>query len=135
MRFRLRTLFFVVAAISVIASIAFYANQANQAMRNSYAVWWVADMVIEHMKANDGKWPRNWEDLRDDYQTLVQRSVQPWQFDELQHRVKIDWNVNPEELDLQADGSQEFRAIWLADGTDSFWEGAQPNWIILNYLR
>ena len=122
MRLRLRTLFLVIAAISVIAAVAYYVNSVNQAMRNSYAVWWAADMVVEHMEANNSQWPQNWEDLRDDYQTCVRRSGQPWQFDELQHRVKIDWDVNPHELvDQQLEGIPQFRAIWLADGTDSYW--------------
>lgn len=93
-------------------------------------------MVVEHMYTNDGKWPENWDDLRDDYQTCVKRSGQPWQFEELKRRVKIDWVVNPDDLmDKQTDGAPDFRVIRLADGADSHWSGREPNQIVLDYLN
>jgi hypothetical protein len=136
MRFRLRTLILIVAVLSVVLAIVYYANNVNQTIRNSYAVWWVGDMVVEHMRANDGQWPQNWDDLRDDYQTCVKRSGQPWQFDELKRRVKIKWDANPNDLLVdQSDGVPNFRVIWLSDGTDSHWSHQEPNQIVLDYLN
>ena len=136
MRFKLRTLFLIVAVPAVFSAIAFYAINVNHSVRNSYAAWWVANMVVEHMQANHGRWPNNWDDLRDDYQTCVKRSGRPWQFDELKRRVKIDWNANPDDLIRKhADSEVEFRVIWLADGTRSHWAGREPNQIVLDYFN
>ena len=128
--------FFIVAAVAVVAAMCYFANHVNQTMRNAYAVWWVAGMVVDHMIANDGQWPENWEDLRDDYQSCVQRSGQPWPLDELMHRVRVDWDVDPRELtNQQSDGVADFRVIWLADGSRAYWAGEEPNQIILDYLN
>ena len=115
----------------------YYLHRLNQGIRNSYAVWWVADMVVEHMKANDDLWPKNWDDLRDDYQTCTERSGQPWSFDELSSRTQIDWQAVPTDLLTQSDGHQgaQFRVITLTDGTNSHWQSSEPNQIILEYLR
>ncbi len=109
----------------------------KNAIRNSYAVWWVADMVVEHLDANDDEWPKDWGDLRDDYQTcVINARAQPWEFDELKRRVGIDWNAEPIDLVArQINGEPEFRAIWLADGSNSNWADAEPNQIVLDYLN
>lgn len=88
------------------------------------------------MDANDGQWPRNWNDLRDDYQTCVARSGQPWTFDELSSRVDVDWDANPIEL-LPIDDDSEIglRVISLRSGSDAHWQGREPNTIILDYLK
>ena len=94
-------------------------------------------MVTEHLKANENDWPQSWDDLRDDYETCVARSGQPWTFDEIRHRVTIDFNVNTNELLENGRELTEpnFSVIRLSDGTDSHWEGREPNLIIFNYLN
>ncbi len=94
-------------------------------------------MVVEHLDANDGEWPKNWNALRDDYQTCVKRSGRPWEFEQLRTRVAVDWDANPKKLINDSDASDiaAFRVIWLRDGTNSYWEGYEPNQIILRYLR
>ncbi len=88
------------------------------------------------MEANNGDWPRNWDDLRDDYKTCIARSGQPWTFDELSSRVDIDWDANPISLLPIADGADpELRVIWLRSGRDAYWQGREPNTMILDYLK
>lgn len=126
-----------VAIAALLVGAGYYLHRVNQGIRNSYAVWWVADMVVEHLIANDNQWPKNWDDLRDDYQTCIAASGQPWSFAELSSRTRIDWHAEPAEL-LARSASQDaaqFRVITLADGTDSHWESHEPNQIILEYLR
>ena len=106
-------------------------------MRNSYAVWWAADMAIEHLRENENQWPRTWDDLRDDYAACVSRSGQPWTFDEIRQRVTIDFDVNTVDL---LDGSKgmetpKFSVIRSSDGTKSHWQGKEPNTIIHKYLN
>ena len=94
-------------------------------------------MVTEHLKANENEWPRSWDDLRDDYDTCVARSGQPWTFDEIRRRVTIDFDVNTNELLEHARGKFEpnFSVIRLSDGTDSHWHDREPNETIRKYLN
>lgn len=109
----------------------------NESIRNAYCAWWVADMVVGHMEANEGKWPTNWDDLRDDYLTAVKRSGQPWSFAELSQRVVINWAAEPAQLLKQSAGQEwaAFKVITLSDGTTIRWGIHEPNQIILEYLR
>lgn len=110
--------------------------EVKNTIHGSYAVWWVADMCIEHMAANDGQWPRSWDDLRDDYQTCVARSGPSWTFADLSSRVEVDWDANPiDMLPVDDDSNVELRVIWLRNGSDSHWTGHEPNEKILDYLR
>ena len=112
-------------------------REVSNGIHNRYAVWWVADMVVEHMEANDGRWPQRWEDLLDDYETCVARSGRPWTFEELRSRVVVDWQADPAQLTAvarQAD-APSFRIIWLADGSSSHYQDHEPNQIVCDYLR
>lgn len=135
-RFRIRTLFILVAVAAVVSFAVSTMIGVNNTIRGSYAVWWVASMCIEHMEANNGEWPRKWDDLRDDYQTCVARSGEPWTFDELSSRTEVDWDANPIELLSIADDSDvALRVIWLRSGSDSHWSGREPNTMVLDYLK
>lgn len=124
-----------ITALLLLSSYSLY--RVHEAVLNSYAVWWVADMVVEHLKANDGQWPADWDDLRKDYRTCVAQSGQPWTFDQLSERVVVDWDVRPDKLLAMSQGenSASFKVITLSDGTSSHWETREPNQIILDYLR
>lgn len=126
-----------IACVALLLVAAYFLHRMSEGVHNSYAVWWVADMVVEHMKANDNQWPQNWDDLQDDYQTCVKRSGQPWSFDELSSRTQIDWQAVPSDLLAQSKGHEtaQFRVITLTDGTDSHYQSCEPNQIILDYLR
>jgi hypothetical protein len=103
---------------------------------NAYALEWAAVLVIEHMAANQNRWPNSWADLKDEYDRQVASGHQPapaWQ--ELQSRVQIDWNVDVDSL-AKADSKNDppFRAFWLSDGTNTHWEGFEPNRNVFEYL-
>lgn len=104
---------------------------------NSYAVWWVADLVILHMEANEGAWPTGWDDLQDDYVTATETSGEPWTFESLQERVQVDWDADPDVLAraTPSDDEPPFRVIWLRDGGGEHWAGQEPNQMILEYLQ
>ncbi|HAU37543.1 MAG TPA: hypothetical protein DCX07_07465 [Phycisphaerales bacterium] len=104
---------------------------------NAYAVWWVADMVIEHMEANDGAWPSGWNDLRDDYEWCTKKAGRSWTFEELRSRVEVDWSADPSRLLKTAPQFQDkpFRVIWLRDGSNAYWAAHEPNTMILEYLK
>jgi len=136
LRFRIRTLFILVGIASLIGFAASTIVQMNSTVRNAYAGWWVGDMVVEHLRANNDVWPKNWDELTDDYQTCVANAgAQPWEFEELRNRVEIDWNADPNVLvEQHANGEPEFNVIWLSDGTNASWVDADPNEIVLRYL-
>ncbi|WP_166828413.1 hypothetical protein [Thalassoroseus pseudoceratinae] len=122
---------------ALILAAGYYLHRLDQGVRNSYAVWWVANMVVEHMKSNNNQWPQGWEDLRDDYQICIERSGQSWSFAELSTRTEVNWQVDPVQLLAQSKDAEtaRFRVITLADGTDSHWRSREPNQIVLDYLR
>ena len=126
----------LLAACVACVAWAFFAYRSMDAtIRNSYAQWWVADMVTLHLEANNESWPNSWDELRDDYEACVKTSGRPWSFDELSQRVVVNWNVDTKKLKkVVADGS-DFRVIWLRDGTISHWYSREPNLIIRDYLR
>jgi len=131
---------FVVASLVIVGLGLSYAGyhiySLNEAMRNSYAEWWVADMVIEYLQANHDAWPRDWSELRQPYQNCVKRSGRPWAFEELQTRVDVDWQADPKQLAAAAKLPEPtFRVIWLRDGTDASWERHKPDQMIYDYFR
>lgn len=125
----------VLLSILLIGAYSLY--RTSEGIRNAYAVWWVADMVIEHMEANSGEWPAGWDDLRDDYQTCIESSGQPWSFEELSRRVVVDWDTDPQQLLRNAAESETatFHVIRLSDGSSAHWKTLEPNQLILEHLR
>jgi hypothetical protein len=125
-----------ICAVVILAGVLLY-RHIDSVIRNSYAQWWVADMVIEHLESNDQRWPQSWDELRDDYQTCVKRSGQPWTFEELSHRVEIDWNADPKVLKAAAakSGQPPFRVIWLSDESTAHWTRHEPNQMVWDYLH
>ncbi len=115
----------------------YFAYRVYDTVPNAYAVWWVADMVIEHMEANGGRWPSGWDDLADDYEICTARSGRPWTLEDLRGRVNVDWDADPNVLSQVKDSGQEkpFRVIWLKDGSDAHWARREPNRLILKYLQ
>ncbi|MCH2202852.1 MAG: hypothetical protein MK102_12845 [Fuerstiella sp.] len=65
----------IVCLVLVILCLAggYSLHRLNEQIRNAYVVGWVAEMVVEHLKANNNQLPKNWDDLRDDYRTRIER--------------------------------------------------------------
>lgn len=129
-----RTMLFRTIVVGVVLTIVigvWMVHQTLEGVRNSYAVWWVADLVVVYMETNENRWPRNWDDLREPYTICTGRSGAPWTFEELQSRVDVDWQADPTRLAKQS----SFRVIWLKDGSDAHWESRNPNTIIREYLQ
>ena len=118
----------------IVGGVAMYFNHVNQTIRNAYAMWWVADMVLVHLDTNNSERPKCWEDLRDDYDVCVARSGQPWSFEELKGRVFVNWEINSSELASEIKKGKVVDVIKLRDGTQSHWEGHDPNEMIANYF-
>ncbi len=124
----------VVVAAAIFGYFAYV--QLDEIVRDSYAQWWVADMLIDYMERNHGAWPQNWDDLREPYEILAGRSGPTWSFDELQKRVGIQFDASPSEL-VKANNAGDqppFRVVYLNNGKQHWWAGHEPNAVILKYL-
>jgi hypothetical protein len=112
-------------------------SRSDAAVRNAYAAWWVADMVIEYLETHGGAWPRGWDDLQEPYEECVRRSGRPWSFEDLRGRVEVDWGADPARLAVASGDATgpPFRVIWLRGGGQAHWEGHEPNRMVLDYLR
>jgi len=124
----------ILAALAVGGGWYFY-YRIDTVVRNAYAVWWVADMVIHHLESTDDRWPTGWDDLRDDYEALTRESGRPWTFEELSRRVEVDWAAEPLQLARRARELQPFRVVRLADGSDHHYRDHEPNRMPADYFR
>ena len=122
--------------LSCILAVVLIWRHVDNTVRNCYAQWWVADMVILHLNANDQQWPQSWNDLRDDYEVCIKRSGKPWTFEELSERVTVDWSAETDSLRSLHSGNStpSFRVIWPGDGSSAHWESREPNSMIADYL-
>ncbi len=124
-----------IVLLVLVAGAAWTVHHALEGVHNAYAVWWVADMTILHMEANQGQWPHGWDDLIDDYETMTVSFGRPWTFDELRRRVIIDWKADPVQLASAAKRGERFRVIWLADGSNNHYSGHEPNEKLAIFFR
>ena len=97
--------------------------------------------MVEYLKTHTNEWPRGWDDLRSATNSLSQRGMPVYTpLDQLQTVVKIDWRIDPAELQQLADNNptatvkvvtrpdgSRIRAQWGAD--------TEPNAKIMRYLR
>ena len=120
MQLSIRKFLFLIAVLCVIFSIAGVFYGIHTKRRNADAVWWVADMVVEHLGANDLSWPSNWDDLEDDHQTCVSRSGQAWQFEELKERVNVDLDAQNRRIDSTATKRETDVCCNLAERRDRY---------------
>jgi hypothetical protein len=139
----------LVALIAIWRAVVFIQGVLD-VPRQAYAVWGTADLIIEYMERHEGAWPRSWEDLRPlvedvpdvkesrerDGSIVVEFRPQG-AIEELQRRVEVDWNANPDEL-LKMPPQERgppFRVISLRNGKSTHYEGREPNQMIRDYLE
>lgn len=65
MRKHVGKLILAILVCCVLTAVLIY-RQIDNTLRNCYAQWWVADMIVLHLEANEMNWPHSWIDLRDD---------------------------------------------------------------------
>ena len=111
-------------------------KSVSTSIRNAYALEWAGDMVIEYMDTNHGQWPKSWDNLREPYVELCKYAVPPCSFDELQATVRVDWNADLDELvrTVPAADVTSLSVVYI-EGSTSHWPGADPNQMILDYIK
>jgi hypothetical protein len=110
--------------------------QFGEMIQDCYAQWRMADMLIDYMERSGGAWPRNWEDLREPYETCSGRSGRHWSFDELQKRIGVRFDANLAQLAKASNSGDKppFQVVYLRNGEQHYWSGHEPNSMILQYL-
>jgi hypothetical protein len=111
-------------------------TQAGKLNSDSNAVALVAEMVVEHLRANDDVWPRGWEDLRRVYPVCAKNYDPPPTFEEVQERVCVDWSTTSTFLAklVSENPTPAVKVIWLCDGSKVHWRGAEPNQFVFNHF-
>jgi hypothetical protein len=130
----LRRCVFVIVTCAFIAgvisgAIAMYGLRGLP--QDAYASDWTAIFIIEHLKATEGTWPRNWADLQDEFDRMAEPSHYAWSFDELQQRVNVQFHLTSQQV---RDADPPVEAIRLTSGRHVSYDG-DPNVNVREYLR
>jgi hypothetical protein len=110
-------------------------------VRNSfadqYAALQVKEMLIEFMMANDGDWPKDWEDLNKAYESVAKKGGDYCTFRDIRERVVISFELTPATLSqvAQQQGNDSPTFISLRSGRDAVWYGVDMNQRIAEHLR
>jgi hypothetical protein len=122
----------VLAVVSIGASFMF---SINSGIDDAYALWGAAEMVIDYMKTHEGSWPRDWNDLRPQFNANNGR-VGGWTFSRFEDRIAIDFNADPNQLCQESVESPRatFRVIW-ATHDSGVRIGDDPNQKLCDYFR
>jgi len=110
--------------IAVVIGLLFVAwvginGVANSCALNYYACLDAAAVLQFHVATHEGRWPRGWADLREDYQRAPGvRAIYP-NVDHLAEHVEIDFSFDPQRASgpaLQVENPP--RLIWTRRGFD-----------------
>lgn len=92
-------------------------NQFKQSQADRYAAMQVGMTIIDHLDAT-GRWPTGWDDLKPHFDARTDGSPNDTYFAEIQHRVRVDWSVDP--LTLLAGETwlenPAFPVVWCVSG-------------------
>lgn len=91
----------------------------REMIRNAYCLDWASAAVVRYMDDHDGRYPRNWNDLREPFAKVSDGS---FSFEEVQSRVAIDFNVNP-----QGTYDPSFEFVQDISGSGGRWGSPDPN--------
>ena len=134
-----KTKIFLSASLLLLAAgigFAIFAVRASLiAVDDSYAQWDAALAAISYMERNAGTWPKDWDAVHQGYLSATNLHGLGW--DNLYKRVDIDFSADPVVLRTNALQQDEppFKVIWLRNGKTHCWSGAEPNTLILEYLK
>ena len=107
----------------------------NDAMTDRYSAMQVGYLVTAYLDANDGQWPKGWEDLN--YYYDADSKDGDGYLLELKRRVHVDWSVDVEALAAaQSATSPPFPVVECVSGRPAGpTEHHEANQVIFEYLR
>ena len=109
----------------------------DRAVQNAYAVWNVADLIVDHMRAHDGRWPRDWSDLAAACRQRYPSSDVDRMIAEYRERVVVDFSADPQALRAAPfdprTQDRPFSVVWHRRPPQTYY--SEPNVIIWSFLN
>jgi len=102
---------------------------------DAYAMWDAGDLVVDYMGKHADRWPSGWEDLQPSFDACKKGDGYMrggLTFNEIRNRIEINWHASPQNALLH---HTPFKSITPRSGNHTIWEGAEPNEMIIQYLR
>ena len=102
-----------------------------------YAPYSAADLVIAHMNANNGDWPRSWEELHRTFLLEEQNGIfYGFSWDQYLRHVGIDFTFDPTRFVSEAETGRAWpRVIWSRGDVERFPGPTDPNERLLQYFE
>lgn len=127
----------VAAVVLVVLVLSVVYRSVTRAVENAYAVWNVADLIVDHMRANDDQWPRGWSDLADACRARHPTDDVDRMMDHYHERVEVDFSADPRALKAApfdpATQQRPFDVVRHRHPPHSYY--SEPNVIIWSYLN
>lgn len=140
----------------VVAGVSLY-RAVLEVPKNAYAMWAAGELVAQHLRLNDKKWPTGWAQLdvtfravegegkhvKEETRTTEKEQITtfdvfiPASFEDITNRVSIDWSVDVAKLKQASftNGVRPFRVITLKNGEGTHYQGREPNAMVWQYLQ
>ena len=118
----------LIPLLLVVVALYLYLASSNKTLE-CYATWDSGRLVIGYLFLKN-KWPQNWEDLSSVSDKIVFKG--PLSLAEIKSMIDVDFNEDILKLQQKVGTA---KIIELKNGHDSFWENANPNNLIMEYLK
>ena len=118
-----------------VAGVTMYMlSKAEDGVKDDFAPFWAAELIVEHLKSNEDRWPASWEDLRITWDFI---SAEGWKygdqpFEDMQKRVVVDFGADAGTVASSAGAP---RLVSRAKSPEEEFTGEDPNTRIHDYLR
>jgi hypothetical protein len=128
-------------AIGVVGFVITTYLAISEMCYNIYVPVGAVDLVVEHMKAHNGAWPKNWDELHETFVAVQDENgyFRGFRWEEYPNRVGIDFAADPAKLATAAEvklGERPFRAIWSLANPDALGpRSIEPNRVLLYHLK
>ena len=114
--------------VALIAGGVILVRRADKLLPDLYAQWATAELIIAYRRDHN-RMPINWEDLRTYFPASAPHH-NTLSFVELQNRINVEFDALPVLERSFKSGEQIPEVIRTRSGTDSHWQGAEPNELV-----
>ncbi len=145
MSWRRITVGLVAVVVLGLAWIGYGLYSTWRGIPEAYAAWDTGTLLIEYLETHGGAWPRSWDQLLSAKETLEEHGKQLRGIDgrggfiygDLRARVSVNWNIDVQAITAFDGREADLRIVTRADGRpfQVVWEGADPNGMVLRYLK
>lgn len=123
---------------AVVGLLAWFIHCTLETVQDCYAEWDAAHAIIYYMETHNNAWPKNWAEVETSYAGMPFRYLpEPSGFETTRRKVDVNFGAMPSELAKHRPKGDEvpFKVIWLRNGKQHWWAGAEPNTLVLKYLQ